>query len=298
MSEAPGRPDVSGTPPPPPGSAARLPFPPAGQAPAPAPASLAIAAPAPPTPLVSPTTFAAPPAAGVPAIPVAPLTPDVAAVLEGGLGTPTPTPIAVLPPIDQLDIGPKLSPKTGEPTRPTVLAVATGFFALAAVVSAVTLAFVWWTAIHMPTWDHAARIIELLDPRTDPATERYAGTWQSILAAVLLVATGVVTVASPWLAAFNAWSGWRWARVFALVSVGIAGLAWFMTTGTPTLTPASQWLTWVPWIAVPACLVGAVLVWLPAVGRFFADFITVRAGAVRTPAPTDGIQYGPLERYR
>jgi hypothetical protein len=224
------------------------------------------------------------------------MTPDVVARLRGGLGTEPSTPIAVLPPVDQLDLRPSLSPRTGEPRRPAVLVVALSCFYAAMAVGVVTLVFVWWNAIHMTTFDHAARVIEWLDPR--PGTERYAGTWQSIAAAVLLVATGVVMVAGPWLQAFNAWQGHRWTRVFGFVCVPISGLAWLMTTGTPTFTAWSHWLTWLPWLAVPFSLVGALLMWLPPVRRFLSDFRTVRHPAPPTPPPSSGVVYGPLDRYR
>ena len=255
-----------------------------------------------------PPVQAAPGAPGVPVtappvglpLPVTPVpgapAPEIVALLDGGLGAPPPHRIAVLPPVEQLDLGPRLSARTGEPVRPRLLWVALGCFYLAAGVSAVTLAAVWWRAIHMTTWDHAARIIELLDPR--PGKDIYAGGWESILAAVLMVAIGAITVAAPWLAAFNAWGGERWTRVFGLVCAGIAGLAWFVTTGRPTFSPWSQWLTWVPWLAVPACLAGGILLWLAPVTRFFADVSYVRHPAAPPSPATSGIAYGPLERYR
>jgi len=261
-------------------------------------------APAPLVPPPPPAPTAVPEPAAVPApvahvvTPADPKTAELARLLDGGLGTATAERIAVLPPIEQLDLSPKLSPRTGEPERPVWLVVALGFLYAAALVGAVTLAMTWWRAIHMPTFDHAARIIELLDPRTDPATQRYAGTWPSILAAILLVATGVIVTAAPWLAAFNAWEGRRWARVFGVVCVPISGLAWFLTTGRPTFAPPAQWLTWVPWLALPLCLIGAALLWAPPVGRFFADFIRVRAGVRPAAPPTKDVAYGPLDRYR
>ena len=231
-----------------------------------------------------------------PPLPSAAVVDDVASLLDGGLGNEPDTRIAVLPPVDQLDIGPRLSPRTGEPLRPVLLGVSLGFFCAAALVSAVTLAFTWWHAIHMATFDHAARIIEWLDPR--PGVERYAGTWQSVLAAILVVAIGVIMVAGPWLQAFSAAQGRRWTRIFGLVCVPIGALAWMMTTGHPTFTHWGLWLTWFPWLAVPLSLVGAVLLWLPPLQRFFADFEFVRRPDFGAPPRTSGIKYGPLDRYR
>jgi len=233
----------------------------------------------------------------LPPVPTPPsLSPEVATLLDGGLGDAPDTPIVVLPPIDQLDLGPRLSPKTGEPTRPPLLMASLALFYLASAVAAVTLAFTWWHAIHMATFDHAARIIQWLDPRPDAV--RYAGTWQSVLAAVLMVITGVIMIAAPWLQAHNAFEGRRWTRVFGLVCVPISALAWLMTTGHPTFSHWAQWLTWFPWLGIPLCLVGAGLLWLPPLRRFFADFDYVRRPDLGTPPPTSGIQYGPLDRYR
>jgi|GEM_PF-1758964 len=254
-------------------------------------------------PFPAPPEFISPEAAVLPeqalaALPQTPVdvAPEVVTLLDGGLGTQPEGHIAVLPPIDQLDLGPRLSPRTGEPERPALLTASLALFYAAAAVAAVTLAFAWWHAIHMGTFPHAARVIEWLAPRDDHA--QYAGTWRSVLAAVLMMITGVITVAAPWLQAFNAFQGRRWTRIFGLVCVPISALALLLTTGHPTFTHLGQWLTWFPWLAVPLCLVGAGLLWLPSLQRFFADFEYVRRPDLGTPPPTSGIQYGPLDRYR
>jgi hypothetical protein len=197
-------------------------------------------------------------------------------------------PIEALPPVDVIMPTVEIDPDTAEPKRSPLLLVACLFLLLAAAVSAVTLAYCWWQAIHMETWASASHLIELMQPR--------AGSALSVLAAILMTLIGVVMTAAPAVAAFLAWQAYRFARWYALAAVLLQGLAWFMAVGGLAFV-WSRWPTWVPWTSLPAAAVGALLLLLPPVSRTFREWAEFRRPAPPLEVPTTGVAYGPLPRY-
>ena len=99
-----------------------------------------------------------------------------------------------------------------------------------------------------------------------------------------LAAIAAIVSATPAIASFNAWNGYRWSR---WAGVAAAGLSLLSLVGT-------DWAWW----CIPPILVGAALLWLPIVGRYFSQW-----EAFRTPEPAQvhqptAVVYGPLPRYR
>ncbi|GAA1381116.1 hypothetical protein [Luteococcus sanguinis] len=185
--------------------------------------------------------------------------------------------IETLPPLDELRPQVPISPATGQPRRSKWMVVAMSFLYASAVVAAVSLAKGWWDAIHMHTFPHAVKIIEWWQPRP--------GGWRSIVAVVLMFALGGLMTAAPAIAGFNAWNGYRWSRPAAIVATVVALGAFAM----------NSWA--LP--ALPLAAIGAALLWLPAVSRYFRHWDEFRAGSVIVPRRTpDHVVYGALPRFR
>jgi len=207
-----------------------------------------------------------------------------------GLGTPLATPIAALPPIEKLQPSLRLDPTTGEPHRSGTIRWAFLLLLLAGLAEAGTLGLTWWRAIHMDTFPAAARLIAWTHPNP--------GSIPSILIAVATMLLGLALITAPVLAGYLAWVGQAASRWWAIAALALS-LATFVIT--PPAAPGASWLApiWgnIGWLAVPLALGGAVLTWLPASGRTFADWVGFRRAAV--PAShTGSIVYGRLEQFR
>lgn len=167
-----------------------------------------------------------------------------------------------------------INPRTGEPTRPwAVWASAIAFF-LATGVIGVAIAWVYWDAV-----SRFAEASWLMGQwPTEPGS-----VWRVLLAiAVTLVAITVGGVAS--VVGYHGWVGYRWTRLGGLVAVALACL--------------SLLLNQVAWAAIPLCVLGAGLLWLPAAGRFFAACHARRHPAPTFAAPIGSVTYGPAPRFR
>lgn len=184
--------------------------------------------------------------------------------------------IATLPPTDELVApGLPISSSTGQPRRAKWMVAANVLLYAASVVSAVALARSWWLAMHMPSFMNSSTLVQLWQPRP--------GGWRSVVAVTLVAAIGAILVAAPAIAALNAWNGHRWSRIAALVATALGGLAYLV----------GPWA----WPAPVLSLLGALLLFLPAVTRYFGHWEQFRAG---TPVPVREqreVVYGPLPRY-
>lgn len=188
-----------------------------------------------------------------------------------------PKQIATLPPIEELRRDVPRSKRTGEPLRPVVVGVASALLYLAVASAIVAYGWHWWLASDMETYQRSAWLIEWTKPEP--------GLWLSLalegaLAAALALAAGAAGVAG-----FQAWNGWRWSRWAGLVAVALMG-------GFAAIT------SW--WAIAPAALtvVGAVLLFLPPVTKYFRHWAQLRA---ERPVPyrrPDEIHYGRLPRFR
>jgi|GEM_PF-857518 len=184
--------------------------------------------------------------------------------------------IATLPPTDELH-APEvpISSATGQPRRAKVMVVANLLLNAAAVISAVALARSWWLAMHMPSFLASSRLVELWQPRP--------GGWRSVVAVTLVALIGTVLVSAPAVAAFNAWNGHRWSRIAAVVATVLGGLAYLI----------GPWA----WPAPVLSALGAVLLFLPPVTRYFSHWQRFRDGNPVPLSPQRDVVYGPLPRY-
>lgn len=188
-----------------------------------------------------------------------------------------PKQIATLPPIEELRDDVPLSRRTGEPRRPVVLGVAAGLLYLAVVGAGVTYALHWWLAADPERYHRSAHLVEWLTPK--------AGTWQSLLIEGGLAAAVLVAAGAAGVVGFQAWNGWRWARWAGLIAVALMG-------GFAALT---HWWAYLP---LGLTAVGAALLFLPPVSRYFREWAKVRS---ERPVPyrrPERIFYGRLPRFR
>lgn len=186
-----------------------------------------------------------------------------------------PQEIATLPPLDELEAGIPISQNTGQPRRAKVMVAANVLFYLASVVSAAALAWSWWTAIHMATFAHSSKLVELWQPRP--------GGWRSVVAVTLMCVIGAVMTAAPAVAALNSWNGHRWSRIAGLVAVLLGCLGYLLNP-----------IAWAPPVL---SLVGTVLLWTAPVTRYFGHWDRFRGGDPVPLAPDEPVVYGPLPRY-
>ncbi len=187
-----------------------------------------------------------------------------------------PKEILTLPPLDELEPQLPISEATGQPRRDTTMLVGMGLLYASAVASAVAYCIVWWRSIHMETYFSAARMLRFTHDRP--------GSWQSLMWAVLVALTALVMVTAPAVAGFQAWNGYRWSRIAAIVAAVLSFLGLLLNQ--------------VAWAAIPLAVLGAVVLWLPQVSRYFGYWEAYRAPVPKHPRDTSNVVYGPLPRYR
>ena len=185
--------------------------------------------------------------------------------------------IATLPPIEEVRGDIPRSPRTGEPKRPLVLAIAAVTLYLAAAALAVAYGLRWWEAAHPETYPTSARLLEWVEPEP--------GRWLSltlegVLAAALVLAAGAAAVVG-----FQAWNGWRWSRWASLVALVLVGAFTAITT---------NWA----FIGAGLAVVGVALLFLPPVTRYFREWDEVRAAQPTPYRRPSQIFYGRLPRFR
>lgn len=188
-----------------------------------------------------------------------------------------PKQIATLPPIEELRDDVPRSPRTGEPRRPVVLGVASTLMYLAVIGAGVVYGLHWWLAADMDRYASSAHLVEWLAPKP--------GTWQSLLIEGGLAAAVALAAGAAGVAGFQAWNGWRWARWAGLVAAALMG-------GYLAIT---HW-----WGAFPLALtvVGAALLFLPPVTRYFREWAKVRSEQSTPYRRPERIFYGRLPRFR
>lgn len=186
-------------------------------------------------------------------------------------------PIATLPPIDEIRPALPISQATGQPRRSKLMATSAGLLLASSAAAAVSLGFAWWDAIHVENWPDATNLTRWLHPD--------AGTWQSVVLVCGMGAIGATMATAPAVAAFNAWNGHRWSRWAGLVACAVVG-------GLAVL------MNWQAWIALPLAVIGAILLFLPPVTRYFDHWDAYRAANPAKELRTDPVFYGPLWRYR
>lgn len=185
--------------------------------------------------------------------------------------------IATLPPLEELHGEVALSPRTGEPRRPAVLAIASALLYLAVAAVATAYGHHWWLAVHPEHYPGSARLISWVQP--DP------GKWLSLTLEGVLAAVTVLAAGAAGVVGLQVWNGWRWARWAGLVAIALL-------SGFVALTSAWAW---------PALGLGAVgvgLLFLPPVGRYLAEWERVRGELPERYRRPERIVYGRLPRFR
>lgn len=188
-----------------------------------------------------------------------------------------PKDIATLPPLPELRNESPTSKRTGEPIRPALAVVALVIFQLAAAGVAFTYGWHWWRAAHPGSYPTSARLIEWVDPAP--------GKWLALTLEGVLAAVAALVAGACGVAGFQAWNGWRWSRWAGVVALALTG----------ALTTLFTW-----WGLIPLGLaaVGAALLFMPPMTRYFRAFEVFRATGRAPYRRPERIFYGRLPRYR
>lgn len=171
-------------------------------------------------------------------------------------------------------VDPTVDARTGEPRRPSVVGVASGllFSGVAAVTAGVLWA--WWRSIReFPEASWLTGVVE-----TEP------GALLRVLMVVALFAVVLLVGASSIIAGHYAWRGYGWARWAGVAAAGASLLALLVN--------------WVSWIGIPLVWLGAGLLWVPGVRRWFDQWHLRRHPVPRVVEPAEDVFYGPLPRFR
>lgn len=185
--------------------------------------------------------------------------------------------IATLPPQAlQAPQGHPFSPRTGEPRRPVLLAVACGLLYGGGVVASAGLLKVLWDSATIAGFPTAARVLTWI-PDLKPVSVL------TVVMVLLIALVGVAVAAAAGVAAYNAWNGHAWSRIAGLVAVAVSLL-------TILLNPLAM-------VAMAPIAVGAGLLWLPPLAPYFAAWQALRRHQPFHPHYAGDVHYGPLPRY-
>lgn len=185
-----------------------------------------------------------------------------------------PAPIATAAPPPPLVVGVPINPRTGEPRRPVVIVVATVLCWLAVAITAASVLWVYWDAI--------SRFAEASWLMGQFVTE--PGSLGRVLLAVAVTVIAIIIGTANAIVGYYAFTGYRWTRIAGLISA-------VLTCGTLVLNQLG-------WYAIPAAVIGAVLLWLPPAKKFFIAWTARRHPQEVFAPPTVDVVYGPLPRYR
>jgi hypothetical protein len=169
-----------------------------------------------------------------------------------------------------------VSARTGEPQRPVLLAVSAGLLVAGAVVSSVGLVKVLWDAATVTGYHTAARVLEWTKP--NPVS------FLTIVMVLTIGAIGAAVAAAAGAIAFNAWNGRRWTRIGGIVAFALSGLTYLLNN--------------VAMVAMIPIAIGAGLLWIPEIGRYFAAWGVIRTAPVMRRGWAQNVIYGILPRYR
>jgi len=205
--------------------------------------------------------------------------------VDSGLGIPPSKAIVSLPPLEAIPSALPIDPKTGEPQRHFVIALAYGLLLLAAACQSAGLGLAWWRAIDMKTFPTAIRLLEWTKP--------VAGSPASIFLAVAMTAIGVMLVAAPAITGYLGWVGRPAAGYWALAALGLAAL-------TLLISPSPLKVNWanIGWLAIPLTALGCLLIWLPAAQKSLGYWQAWRQPQMTPPVERQPIRYGRLEQYQ
>ncbi len=168
-----------------------------------------------------------------------------------------------------------VSPRTGEPVRPVPLGIAVGLLVAGGVVSSAGLVKVLWDCATVTGYHTAARVLEWTTPK--PVS------FLTIVMVITIGAIGAAVATAAGAIAYNAWNGRGWTRIGGPVAVAISAL-------TILLNPLAM-------VAMIPVAVGAGLLWLPQVGRYFAVWRLIRTSPLIRRGWAENVVYGTLPRY-
>lgn len=192
-----------------------------------------------------------------------------------GIGTAPATTIATLPPIDELPGTLTLSEKTGEPKRTRVIVASQVALYGAAGLSGIGYAWYWWHAMHVEMFAQSAWVVGWLNPRPGSA----GSVWLVIGLAVAIA----LMVAAPCVAAYQAWTGWRFARTLTIIASCISLLGALFNPMTL--------------MAIPLCITGLVILRTRAASEYFDQWDAFRSPAVADSEHSGAVFYGRLPRF-
>ncbi|RLP06236.1 hypothetical protein [Propionibacterium australiense] len=184
--------------------------------------------------------------------------------------------VETLPPLEEMHRGVPVSPRTGEPRRTGALVALQCCLYAAAVASGLGYALYWWRAMHVENFDRSAWVVGLLDPRP--------GSAGSIVLVIVLALLVVVMVGAPAVAAYQAWTGERFAQTLSLVALGVAFLG-------ALFNPLAC-------LAVPLAAVGVALSRSSGVTSYFDAWEALRAPVHEAEATGRRVFYGRLPRFQ
>ncbi len=198
------------------------------------------------------------------------------AAIEGNLGgTDAHQQIGVLAPAPVGVAGYPVSARTGEPARPVPLGIAVGLLIAGGVVSSAGLVKVLWDCASVTRYHTAARVLEWTKP--DPVS------FLTIVMVITIGAIGAAVATAAGAIAYNAWNGRGWTRIGGLVALAVSAL-------TILLNPLAM-------VAMIPVAIGAGLLWLPQVGRYFAVWRAIRTTPLIRRGWAENVVYGTLPRY-
>jgi hypothetical protein len=185
-----------------------------------------------------------------------------------------PAPIATVAAPPPMIIGVPINPRTGEPRRPVLVVVAAVLCWLAVAITAASVLWVYWDAI--------SRFSEASWLMGQFVTEK--GSLERVLLAVAVTVVAILIGTANAIVGWYALTGYRWTRIAGIISA--------------VLSFGALVLNQLGWYAIPAAVIGAVLLWLPPANRFFIAWTARRHPQEVFAPPTVDVVYGPLPRYR
>lgn len=196
---------------------------------------------------------------------------------QNSQGVPAARQIATFPPLQVLTGEEPPSPRTGEPKRPWLVAVAMVLQLLAVVAVAVTYGLHWWEAAHADTYATSARLIEWVEPEP--------GKWLSLTLEGALAAVAALVAGVTGVVGVQAWHGWHWTRWMGFAAIALQGVVVAL-------------FSWWGLIGLGLAVVGTALLFLPPISKFFSRFDAHRAERPTPYRRPERIFYGRLPRFR
>ena len=190
---------------------------------------------------------------------------------------PAPKQIATLAYIEELRDDVPLSPRTGEPRRPAWVLVAAILCYAAVAAVAWSYGWHWWRAAHPETYLHSAHLTQWVEPAP--------GKWFSLFLEFVYAALAALAGGAAGVVGFQAWVGRRWTRVGIVAPLVCTGLI-------------ATLINLYGLIAVGLTVLAGVLLMLPSVGRYFAQWDRVRSQETPRYTRPENIVYGRLPRFR